>query len=58
MTKNCFTENDQNFSLRMCHGGVVITTAQPHSANPDFKFCASSNPAGGVSEVCNDENLR
>ena len=36
---------------------VVITTAQLPSAKSDVRFCAGSNPARGVSEICNGENL-
>ena len=38
-------------------GVVVITTAQLHSTKPELRFCAGSNPARGVSEICNGENL-
>ena len=38
-------------------GVVVITTAQLPSTKPEFRFCASSNPAHGVSEICDGENL-
>ena len=36
---------------------VVITTAQLHSTKPEIRFCAVSNPAHGVSEIRNGENL-
>ena len=36
---------------------VVITTAQLHSTNPEFRFCAGSNPACGVSEIRDGEDL-
>ena len=29
-------------------GVVVITTAELHSTNPEFRFCAGSNPARGM----------
>ena len=38
-------------------GVVVITTAQLHSTKPELKFCAGSNPARGVSEIRNGEDL-
>ena len=38
-------------------GVVVITTAQLHSTKPEFRFCAGSNPARGVSEICDGEDL-
>ena len=40
-----------------CRGEVVITTAQLHSTVSELKFCASSNPACGVSEIRDGENL-
>ena len=36
---------------------VVITTAQIHSTKPDLRFCTSSNPAYGISEICDGNNL-
>ena len=38
-------------------GVAVITAAQLHSTNPELRFCAGSNPAGGVSEICGGEDL-
>ena len=38
-------------------GVVVITTAQLHSAKPEVRLCASSNPARGVSEIRDGEDL-
>ena len=38
-------------------GVVVITTAQLHLTKPELRFCAGSNPARGVSEICDDEDL-
>ena len=38
-------------------GVVVITTAQLHLTKPEFRFCASLNPARGVSEIRNGEDL-
>ena len=38
-------------------GVVVITTAQLHSTKPELKFCAGSNPARGVSEIRDGEDL-
>ena len=40
-----------------CCGVVVITTAQPHSAQPELKFCAGSNPVHSVSEISDGEDL-
>ena len=36
---------------------VVITTAQLHSTKPKLRFCAGSNPARGVSEIRDGEDL-
>ena len=36
---------------------VVITTAQPHSAKPELRFNAGSNPALGVSEIRDGEDF-
>ena len=36
---------------------VVITTAQLHSSKPELRFCAGSNPAHGVSDICDGEDL-
>ena len=35
----------------------VVTTAQLYSAKPEPRFCAGSNPARGVSEIPNGEDL-
>ena len=42
---------------KWCCGVVVITTAQLHSTKLEFKFCASSNPARGVWEIRDAEDL-
>ena len=39
------------------HEVVVITTAQLHSTKPELWFCTDSNPARGVSQICNSEDL-
>ena len=39
------------------HGVVVITTAQLHSSKPELRFCTGSNPARGVSEIRDGEDL-
>ena len=36
---------------------VVIITAQLYSTKPEFKFCAGSYPAHGVSEIRDGEDL-
>ena len=38
-------------------GVVVITTAQLHSTKPELKFCPGSNPAHGMSEIRDGEDL-
>ena len=38
-------------------GVVVITTAQLHSTKPELRFCTGSNPAHGVSEIHDGEDL-
>ena len=34
-----------------------ITIAQLHSTNPELRFCVGSNPAHGMSEIRDSENL-
>ena len=36
---------------------MVITTAQLHSTKPELRFYADSNPARGVSEIGDGEDL-
>ena len=36
---------------------MVITTAQPDSKKPELRFYAGSNPACGVSEIRDGEDL-
>ena len=36
---------------------MVIATAQIHSAKPEIRFCAGSNPARGISEIRDSEDL-
>ena len=36
---------------------VVITTAQFHATKPELRFCAGSNPARGVLEIRDGEDL-
>ena len=51
----------QKFENSFCNnfrcGVVVITTAQLHSSKPELSLCADSNPARGVSEICDGEDL-
>ena len=44
-------------SVMWCRGVVVITTAQLHSTKSELRFCAGSDPAPGVSEICDCEYL-
>ena len=39
------------------HGVVVLTTAQLRSTELELRFCAGSNPARGMSEIHNGEDL-
>ena len=50
-----YTENDAAIKRRC--GVVVITTAQLNSTKPELRFCAGSNPARGVPEICDGEDL-
>ena len=36
---------------------VVISTTQLHSSKPKIRFCAGYNPARGMSEICDGEDL-
>ena len=42
---------------KWCHRVVIINTAQLHSAKPELRFWAGSNPARGVSEIPVGEDL-
>ena len=46
-------DDQREFNLPL----VVITTVQLHSTKPELRFCAGSNPARGVSEIRDGENL-
>ena len=49
---------DINFAVDTWgRGVVVITSAQLHSAKPKLRLCADSNPARGVSEIQDGEDL-
>ena len=46
------------FELKLWRRGVVvITAAQLHSTKSGHRFCVDANPADGVSEICDGENL-
>ena len=49
-------KDDVNSPL-WCYGVVVITTVQLHSTKPELRFCTGSNPACGLSEICDGEDL-
>ena len=42
---------------KRCRGVVVVTTAQLHSTKPELRFCAGSNPARGLSDIRDDQDL-
>ena len=44
-------------SYQWRRGVVVIITAQLHSTKPELKFCAGLNPARGVLEIRDSEDL-
>ena len=50
-------EHTSNQFFIWCRGVVLIATAQLHSIKPELRLCAGSNPASGVSEIRNDEDL-
>ena len=43
--------------FKKMRGVGVITTAELHSTKPEFRFCAGSNSACGVSEIRDGEDL-
>ena len=45
-----------NYSQNWCLGVVVITTVQLHSTKSELRFCAGSNTACNVSEICDGED--
>ena len=47
----------KNPKTEHCRGAVVITIAQLHSTKPELRFCAGSDPAHGVLEIHDDEDL-
>ena len=48
---------NRNATVKWYRGAVVITTAQLHSTKLELKFCAGSNPAGGMWEIRDGEDL-
>ena len=49
--------DDTTLNSKWNRGVMVVTTAQLHSTKPELKFCAGSNPARGVSEIRDGEDL-
>ena len=50
--------HSKNYLSEIPHSHVVvITSAQLHSTKPELRFCAGSNPARGVSEIRDGEDL-
>ena len=43
--------------LKIILSYLIITTAQLHSTKPELRFCPGSNPAHGVSEIRDGEDL-
>ena len=43
--------------FKCLRGVVVITTTQLHSTKPELRLCTDSNPARGVTEIRDGENL-
>ena len=56
-TYNVRDTNEHLIINQIIGGVVVITTAQLHSTKPKLQFCASSNAARGLSEICNGKDL-
>ena len=54
---NSVRSNYKIFGSKWRRGVVVITTAQLHLTKPELRFCAGSNPARGVSEIRDGEDL-
>ena len=57
-TRNDLTKNIVNMEVTFIKRVVVVTTTvQLHSTKPELRFCAGSNPAYGVSEIRDGEDL-
>ena len=55
---NTFREIFTNYgTLQWCCDVVIITTVQLHSTKPELRFCTGSNPACGMLEICDGEDL-
>ena len=44
-------------SLSTYTGVMIITSANLHSIKLEFRFCSGPEPAQGVLEICDVENL-
>ena len=47
----------KDVGIKHLNDPVVITTAQLHSTKSELRFCAGLNPARGVSEILDGEDL-
>ena len=47
----------QKSAVMWRRGVVVVTIAQPQSTEPELRFYAGSNPARGVSEIRDGEDI-
>ena len=56
-TQQILHDSTKAFMLLWRRRVVVTTTAQLHSTKPELRFCAGSNPACGVLEICDGEDL-
>ena len=52
-----FSSTDLFPELYWSRGVVVIITAQLHSTKPQLRFCAGPNPACGIPEIHDGEDL-
>ena len=59
MSVSAGTKTFENLKLENFKTGelVVITTAQLHSTKPELRCCAGSNPACGLLEIHDGEDL-
>ena len=56
-TRSLTAPSSKSLEHNQRRGAVVITTAQLYSTKPELKFCAGSNPAHDMSEICNGEDF-
>ena len=48
---------EDNCTINLCCSVVAITTAQLHSSKSEFRSCAGSHPARGMSEIHDGKDL-